>query len=206
MLRMTEENRRPRYAVTHAHDHPRAQAQGRMRVHRLVMEGIIGRCLAPEEIVHHENRNPRDNRPDNLRLFSSQAAHVAYHAKAYPISLAMREKGQAIRAGYAAMTPEARAARAAKISATRRTKSPEIAAQVRLAWARLSPEERTARIAKAAAATKAAGPTLSCKRKSNLARLTPEERANIGRRLQAARRSKRDRSKPNAGSRLEVIT
>lgn len=36
--------------------------------HRLVMEGIVGRELRPDETVHHINGNTTDNRPENLQL------------------------------------------------------------------------------------------------------------------------------------------
>jgi len=44
--------------------------------HRYVMEQHLGRYLRPEEVVHHIDRNPRNNDIGNLQLFSSQAEHI----------------------------------------------------------------------------------------------------------------------------------
>ena len=49
--------------------------------HRIIMEKLIGRSLFKEEVVHHINKNPSDNRPENLILFNNQAEHVKYHKK-----------------------------------------------------------------------------------------------------------------------------
>lgn len=49
--------------------------------HRVVMENHIGRPLMTEEVVHHINGNKRDNRIENLMLFSSQEDHLNWHRK-----------------------------------------------------------------------------------------------------------------------------
>lgn len=47
--------------------------------HRIVAEQMIGRPLKPGEVVHHINENKRDNRPENLMVFASQADHARWH-------------------------------------------------------------------------------------------------------------------------------
>lgn len=57
--------------------HPRARRNtGRVFEHRLVMELVLGRYLAPREVVHHVDAHPRHNWPENLRMYASNADHL----------------------------------------------------------------------------------------------------------------------------------
>lgn len=47
--------------------------------HRTVAEWILGRPLAHGEVVHHVDGDKRNNEPENLMVFSSQAEHAAWH-------------------------------------------------------------------------------------------------------------------------------
>lgn len=49
--------------------------------HRVVAEQMLGRALRPGEVVHHIDRNKRNNNPENLMVFSSQAEHAVWHKK-----------------------------------------------------------------------------------------------------------------------------
>lgn len=55
-----------------------AKRRGRHE-HRLIMEWMLGRALRKGEVVHRIDFNKRNNNPENLMLFPSQAAHAAYH-------------------------------------------------------------------------------------------------------------------------------
>ncbi len=69
------------YARLLMHKHPYCDVNGYVLEHHFVMEEMLGRYLDPGEVVHHEDDNPLNNDPSNLRLFPSQAAHRRFHSR-----------------------------------------------------------------------------------------------------------------------------
>lgn len=55
---------------------PMARQAGYVFEHRLVVAQAIGRCLLPSEIVHHKNRDKKDNRLENLELVSREEHRI----------------------------------------------------------------------------------------------------------------------------------
>lgn len=62
-------------------DHPNCVRGGNIREHVYVMSTVIERPLIKGEVVHHIDNNSKNNSPDNLMLFASNADHILYHAK-----------------------------------------------------------------------------------------------------------------------------
>lgn len=64
------------YRLVFKPEHPRAFFDGMVYEHVLVMESVLGRELSKTETVHHINRIRSDNRPENLKLYSSRSEHM----------------------------------------------------------------------------------------------------------------------------------
>lgn len=84
---MTETEYYNGYKISYAHgyqeiylpSHPRARAGGNVYVHDVAAEQIIGRCLLPNEVVHHKDGNKCNNDITNLMVFDSTTSHTIYH-------------------------------------------------------------------------------------------------------------------------------
>lgn len=65
----------------YAPGHPEATLCGGIYAleYRLVATEMIGRPLRADEVVHHVNGDPTDNRPDNLEVMTDEQ-HKALHA------------------------------------------------------------------------------------------------------------------------------
>ncbi len=65
------------YIYCYRPDHPYATKAGYVVEHRLVMEEYLGRYLDPMEIVHHRDRNRKNNKIENLMVYVSQSKHMS---------------------------------------------------------------------------------------------------------------------------------
>ena len=61
-------------------EHPNASDHGYVLAHRAIMENEIGRLLRDDEVVHHINKDGKDNGIENLELMDSRD-HVSFHLK-----------------------------------------------------------------------------------------------------------------------------
>lgn len=68
------------YIKAYAPQHPHANKDGYVKLHRIIMENIIGRYLSENEVVHHINHNRQDNRIENLKVMDKKE-HMRMHMK-----------------------------------------------------------------------------------------------------------------------------
>jgi len=69
------------YRMVKRRGHPRANAQGYVREHLLIVERALGKPVPRSAVVHHINGTEGDNRPCNLVLCNDQAYHLMIEAR-----------------------------------------------------------------------------------------------------------------------------
>jgi HNH endonuclease len=69
------------YWYVWAPDHPAKTEAGYVAEHRIVAERLLGRLLRRVEVVHHIDGDPKNNAPENLQVFSSNADHLRHELK-----------------------------------------------------------------------------------------------------------------------------
>ena len=89
--------------------------QIRVKQHRFIMEGIIGRPLLSTEDVHHENGVKNDNRPENLEIIShsdhTKRTNKRKYKRGYTLKLSDAEiKARSFRAIATGLSEMGRAA------------------------------------------------------------------------------------------------
>lgn len=67
------------YYLVYCPGHPFAKSKGHVYEHRYLIEREIKRFLKPSEHVHHKNRNPSDNRIENLEILPNRI-HASIHS------------------------------------------------------------------------------------------------------------------------------
>lgn len=63
------------YELVHSPNHPNKMTNNYIRKHRQVMEAHLGRYLTKDEVVHHIDKNIKNNNIDNLELIQNQSIH-----------------------------------------------------------------------------------------------------------------------------------
>ena len=67
------------YVCIYAPEHHRADSTGMVYEHILLAEEMLGRNLKSKEVVHHEDRCRKNNKKENLYVFSTNSDHARYH-------------------------------------------------------------------------------------------------------------------------------
>ena len=63
------------------YEHPLSGSQGMIMEHRLIACDIWGIEAVRDGIIHHIDGDKKNNKPENLKLFSKQSEHLKHHHK-----------------------------------------------------------------------------------------------------------------------------
>jgi hypothetical protein len=66
------------YVFTHMPNHPRSNNSGYIAEHIIVAESKLKRYLVKGEVVHHIDRNRKNNDPENLQVMTI-SEHISLH-------------------------------------------------------------------------------------------------------------------------------
>jgi len=61
-------------------EHPNATKHGYVLEHRVIVENHLNRILEANEVVHHKNRNKKDNKIENLEVLTAEE-HRRLHGR-----------------------------------------------------------------------------------------------------------------------------
>lgn len=67
------------YRMIREPSHPKADKDGYVLEHRVVMEFVLGRLLTDDDVVHHRDLNRQNNISTNLFVFPNSSAHTSFH-------------------------------------------------------------------------------------------------------------------------------
>ena len=86
------------YVMIRNSKHPRARHNGYVLEHILVAEQMLGRPLLPGEEIHHINEKRSDNRPENLKIYSTHSEHFQTHLPLVPATQDVCSCGKKVQA------------------------------------------------------------------------------------------------------------
>jgi hypothetical protein len=80
MWNLTKRISKGDYYYTYLPEHPSSTKNGYVLEHRAIFENSIGRILLADEVIHHKNKNKKDNDIENLEL-TTNVEHSILHGK-----------------------------------------------------------------------------------------------------------------------------